>query len=55
MPHSYGMALPTSTDVGQPVTDITDECLVTAEPIRTSTNTGQHVTYVPANGGADDR
>jgi len=49
------MALPTSTDVGQPVTDITDESLVAAEIVRTSTSTGQHVTYVPANGGVDDR
>lgn len=49
------MAAPTSTDVGQPVTDITDESLTVAEAVRTSSNTGQHVTYVPTTGGIDDR
>jgi len=44
----------TSTTVGMPVTDITDESETVAEPVVTSTDVGKEVKYVPTPGAADD-
>ncbi len=51
------MALPTSGQVGLPVTDITDESLTSAAPLVTSATSGvgEDVKYVPTPNGIDDR
>jgi len=42
------------TDVGLPVTHITDESLTVAEPLVDSGDVGKEVKYVPTPGAADD-